>query len=246
MSENVIKEDGLTKTKIDVLVDVASEGFIPDSHNQSIMVSGATEIFMIVGKPYDIGGSEYALVRGGEYDNVDLCNMMGWLQEINPELFVELLYAVMMAAEDEELDEALDDIGWFDPGVDIGVYISRSWLLEKFDEDGVDSFESELEKALGEYLEIGGHDEVSFAVLIIDDRCLECDDECTCGRGLSEDDTEPEIPWSIVFAEDYVAAIGAEMTVDFATIIDKEVVIPMLEKYGFVEDDPADTPEAGE
>lgn len=126
---------------------------------------------------------------------------------------------------------------------DIAVFASYTWLLNELDKEGIVNLKADLFGALGKYLAIGGHYSVLPAVIIVDDRCLECEGECLCGCNLPEEGEEPEMPYAVVVSEEYVKEIGADMADTLQKAVDRDVVLTILEKYGLAEDAPDSDPQ---
>lgn len=167
-----------------------------------------------------------------------LVNAMEWLKKEHPAAFSDILYAILVSADEDELDGALEAAGWNDDFGDINLLISRTWLAEQLDEDGIDSIEEELREAICAYLEEAGQADTDCYVAVIDDTCLCCGccEECDCGDDIPDED-EAELPWRIAVDSDFEEKIGEELAASLVAHIDEHIVVPIFEKYGLVEDD---------
>lgn len=233
LMSNVTRDENSQRTSINAIIEVKSAGFIPDTYDQSVTVTDATEIFAIASKPYDNGMNDYAAIAAGEYGNPDLDGMMEWLSENNPDLFNDLLLAVLNHADEDDLDDALDLAGWNDDA-DIVIGIDADWLREELGEATAAEFLHDLRDSLQAYLEENGYEEFTFSIDPYE--WEECDD-CDCDEPEEdEDDCDDCAPYEI-------AIDGGLDEADAACLecgIDLNVIRPLLAKYGLDNDDYCD------
>ncbi|MDR3298101.1 MAG: hypothetical protein LBT19_01880 [Candidatus Nomurabacteria bacterium] len=230
----ILRDENSGVTKIDALIEIKTEGFIPSTHNQSVAFEGCDAIFALFGTSYDFGMQEYALAAAGPYGDPDLNKMMGWLAEEHPEVFNDLLRAVLQAVNEEDLDEALEDIGWsFEP--DVSVLFDYDRLVEELGEEPAGQFIDELCKSLATYLI-----DIGLADLLIDITVRVSDAYVCPNCGYREEDDDDGLDGDsgpndgnsvlTVGVSDELSAEGINAQGLEDRIIE-EVVLPLLQKY---------------
>jgi|GEM_PF-3855178 len=208
---------------ISVIIDAEVEDSILEQHREDVVLEGFQEMFAFFGKINKSGHMDYKLYAEGISGKIGFDDAIALLRRVRPDLFDDLLLAVLNNVGENELNEVLDLTGWNSGGFpDVAIVLNESWVYRKLDEKAADELWEELIVALKAYFDKNGYNELSFGVLTYEYEVCDCCAEY-CLATMAESDRVDAI-YHVEFTDEKLATLESG--------IENDVLGPILKKYG--------------
>ena len=156
-------------SSINAIIETESCGDLIDTQKTISEFNNCNSALILLGRKYEVGAEDYALISAGYNDLEELHSVVEWLKVNNPELFYNLMSAMLSEADPDELDEALEEREFFEYVPDISVLFFKPWLEQRgfTDEQTFLAFTEKTTNAIDIFLQSFDFEVVGYRVEVL-------------------------------------------------------------------------------